>query len=192
VAALTVPGSRIRIESVGLNPLRTGLFTTLAEMGAALAITGRRTEGGEPVGDIDITAADLRAVDVPPDRAPSMIDEYPVLAVACAHAHGTSRLRGLSELRVKESDRLAATAALLQANGITVAIEADDLVITGAGGPPRGGGTVATHMDHRLAMSALILGAATREPVTVDEVAFIDTSFPGFVALMTTLGCVFA
>jgi len=192
VAALTVPGSRIRIESVGLNPLRTGLFTTLAEMGAALAITGRRTEGGEPVGDIDITAADLRAVDVPPARAPSMIDEYPVLAVACAHAHGTSRLRGLSELRVKESDRLAATAALLQANGITVAIEADDLVITGAGGPPRGGGTVATHMDHRLAMSALILGAATREPVTVDDASFIDTSFPGFVALMTTLGCVFA
>jgi 3-phosphoshikimate 1-carboxyvinyltransferase len=192
VAALTVPGSRIRIEGVGLNPLRTGLFTTLTEMGAVLTMTGARTEGGEPVGDMDIETAGLRAVDVPPGRAPSMIDEYPVLAVACAHAAGTSRLRGLAELRVKESDRLAATAALLRANFIGVAIEGDDLVIDGAGGPPRGGGTVATHMDHRLAMSALVLGAAARDPVTVDEVAFIDTSFPGFVALMTGLGCVFA
>jgi 3-phosphoshikimate 1-carboxyvinyltransferase len=121
-----------------------------------------------------------------------MIDEYPVLAVACAYASGTSRLRGLAELRVKESDRLAATAALLQDNGIGVAIEADDLIITGAAGPPRGGGAVVTHMDHRLAMSALVLGAATREPVSVDEVTFIDTSFPGFVSLMTSLGCVFA
>ncbi len=192
VAALTVPGSRIRIESVGLNPLRTGLFTTLAEMGAGIVITGARIEGGEPVGDIDVAATTLRAIDVPPHRAPSMIDEYPVLAVACAYASGTSRLRGLAELRVKESDRLAATAALLQDNGIGVAIEADDLIITGAAGPPRGGGAVVTHMDHRLAMSALVLGAATREPVSVDEVTFIDTSFPGFVSLMTSLGCVFA
>jgi 3-phosphoshikimate 1-carboxyvinyltransferase len=191
VAALTVPGSRIRIEGVGLNPLRTGLFATLREMGAPLTVTNGRTQGGEPVGDIDVAAAALQAVDVPAARAPSMIDEYPVLAVACAHASGMSRLRGLAELRVKESDRLAATAALLAANGVNVAIEGDDLMVTGAGGPPPGGGAVVTHMDHRLAMSGLVLGAGARAAVTVDEVAFIDTSFPGFATLMTGLGCRF-
>jgi 3-phosphoshikimate 1-carboxyvinyltransferase len=121
-----------------------------------------------------------------------MIDEFPVLAVACAYAGGTSRLRGLAELRVKESDRLAATAALLVANGVDVAIEGDDLMVTGAGGPPPGGATVVTHMDHRLAMSGLVLGAGARAAVSVDEVSFIDTSFPGFAALMTGLGCRFA
>jgi 3-phosphoshikimate 1-carboxyvinyltransferase len=187
-----VPGSRIRIEGVGLNPLRTGLFLTLREMGAALTVGNERVEGGEPVGDIEVAASSLRAVDVPAARAPSMIDEYPVLAVACAYAGGTSRLRGLGELRVKESDRLAATAALLAGNGVDVAIEGDDLMVTGAGGPPPGGGTVVTHMDHRLAMSGLVLGAGARAAVSVDEVAFIDTSFPGFAALMTGLGCRFA
>ena len=172
--------------------MRTGLFVTLREMGAELRISGERTEGGEMVGDILVSAASLRAVDVPPERAPSMIDEYPVLAVACACAAGVSRLRGLAELRVKESDRLGATAALLAVNGVRVEIEADDLVIHGAGGPPAGGGTVQTHMDHRLAMSALVLGAGSREAVSVDETAFIDTSFPGFVELMTGLGCRFA
>jgi 3-phosphoshikimate 1-carboxyvinyltransferase len=191
VAALLVPGSRVRIEGVGLNPLRTGLFATLREMGADLGITGMRVEGGEAVGDIEVAAGSLRAVDVPPERAPSMIDEYPVLAVACAGAGGTSRLRGLGELRVKESDRLSATAAMLQANGVGVAIEGDDLVVDGVGGPPAGGGNVLTHMDHRLAMSALVLGSAARAAVTVDEVAFIDTSFPGFAALMVGLGCRF-
>ena len=136
VAALTVPGSRVTITGVGLNPLRTGLFTTLLEMGASLTIENARTEGGEPVGDITAAYSDLRAVDVPAGRAPSMIDEYPVLAVACAHAAGTSRLRGLAELRVKESDRLAATAALLSANGLRLEIEADDLIVHGHGGPP--------------------------------------------------------
>jgi 3-phosphoshikimate 1-carboxyvinyltransferase len=192
VAALTVPGSWVRIEGVGLNPLRTGLFVTLREMGADLRIDGERTEGGEMVGDILVSASSLRAVDVPPERAPSMIDEYPVLAVACAHAAGTSRLRGLAELRVKESDRLTATAALLAANGVRVEIDGDDLVVHGTGGPPPGGGTVQTQMDHRLAMSGLVLGVGSGAPVSVDDTGFIDTSFPGFVALMTGLGCRFA
>jgi 3-phosphoshikimate 1-carboxyvinyltransferase len=121
-----------------------------------------------------------------------MIDEFPILAVACACASGTSRLCGLGELRVKESDRLAATAALLHANGIAAEIEGDDLIIHGAGAPPPGGGLVETHMDHRLAMSALVLGCATRDPVRVDDTSFIDTSFPGFIDLMTGLGCRFA
>lgn len=187
-AALLVPGSEITIANVGLNPLRTGLFLTLREMGADISVTNQRTEGGEPVGDITVRACALRAVDVPPERAPSMIDEYPILAVLCAAATGTSRLRGLGELRVKESDRLAATAALLRVNGVAVEIETDDLVITGTGGTIPGGGLVETHMDHRLAMSALVLGQAAREEVRIDDVSFIDTSFPGFLKLMRQLG----
>jgi 3-phosphoshikimate 1-carboxyvinyltransferase len=187
VAALLVPGSRVVIEGVGLNPLRTGLFTTLREMGAKLEVQNARTEGGEPVGDLVVEAVQLSAVDVPPERVPSMVDEYPVLAVAAACARGTTRMRGLKELRVKESDRLSATAALLQANGVQVAIEGDDLLVTGAGGAPAGGGVVVTHMDHRIAMSGLVLGLASQSPVTVDDGAFIDTSFPGFAALMNGL-----
>jgi 3-phosphoshikimate 1-carboxyvinyltransferase len=192
VAALLIPGSRVTVQGLGLNPLRTGLLQTLRDMGARLTVTNERVEGGEPVGDVEVVAGTLSAVDVPPGRAPSMIDEYPVLAVACAHAHGVSRLRGLAELRVKESDRLAGTAALLQANGVAVTIEGDDLLIEGTGQPPQGGGLVATHMDHRLAMSALVLGSSARTPVRVDDTAFIDTSFPGFVPLMNSLGCLLA
>jgi len=184
VAALLVPGSRVTIANVGLNPLRTGLFATLREMGARLAVGNARTEGGEPVGDITAEYGPLRAVDVPPRRAPSMIDEYPILAVAAAAAAGTTRMRGLAELRVKESDRLAATAAMLAANGIAAEIVGDDLLVTGTGGAIPGGGLVATQMDHRLAMSALIMGLAARAPVAVDDAAFIETSFPGFAALV--------
>jgi len=183
VAALLVRDSRLRIEGVGLNPLRTGLFTTLREMGASLVVERERLEGGEPVGDIVASHGTLRAVDVPPERAPSMIDEYPILAVAASFAEGTTRMRGLGELRVKESDRLAATAALLTANGVRVEIEGDDLLVHGAGMAP-GGGLVTTHMDHRLAMSALVLGLAAARPVRVDDASFIDTSFPGFVRLL--------
>ena len=192
VAALLVEGSLVTVQGVGLNPLRTGLFTALRAMGASLTITNERVQGGELVGDITAAAGSLVASDTPPDRAPSMIDEFPILAVACAFARGTSRLRGLGELRVKESDRLAATAALLDANGVRVQIEDDDLVVFGTGAPPTGGGLVATHMDHRLAMSALVLGMAATNPVRADDVAFIETSFPGFVDLMAGLGGVFS
>ncbi len=191
-ASLLVPGSAIEITGVGLNGRRAGLFETLAEMGADIAITNRRDEGGEPVGDVSARHGALRGVDVPAERAPRMIDEYPILAVAAACAAGTTRMRGLAELRVKESDRLTATAAMLAACGARVGIEGDDLLVHGSGHPPAGGATVATHMDHRIAMSALILGLATTAPVAVDDAAFIDTSFPGFAALMASLGAEFA
>ena len=188
VAALLVPGSRVTVTGVGLNPLRSGLLAVLQEMGADLSIAGERVAGGERVGDLTAAYGALRAVDVPAWRVPSMVDEYPILAVAAAFAEGTTRLRGLQELRVKESDRLAATAALLAANGVRVMIEGDDLLVHGQGGAPAGGGKVATHMDHRIAMSGLVLGLATAAPVSVDDTSFIDTSFPGFVALMNQLG----
>ncbi len=188
VAALLVPGSCVTVQGVGLNPLRTGLFAVLREMGADLAITNEHLEGGEPVGDVTATYTGLRGADVAPDRAPSMIDEYPVLAAAAACATGTTRMRGLQELRVKESDRLSATAALLSVNGAQVEIEGDDLLVHGGNQVPPGGGLVETHMDHRIAMSALVLGLATERPVRVDDSAFIDTSFPGFAALMRGLG----
>ncbi len=188
VAALLVPGSSLLITGVGVNPLRTGLLTTLIEMGAGIRLENQRVEGGEPVADLLVTGGTLRATNVPAERAPSMIDEYPVLAVAAALADGTTRMRGLQELRVKESDRLTATAAMLYANGVPVTIEGDDLLVHGNGAQPAGGGLVATHMDHRLAMSALVLGLATAAPVTIDDGAFIDTSFPDFVGLMNGIG----
>lgn len=187
VAALLVPGSDLLIENVGLNPLRTGLFTTLLEMGADLTIENERIEGGEPVGDLRARYSKLKGVDVPPERAPSMIDEYPVLAVACAFAEGSSRLRGLEELRVKESDRLAATVSLLNVNGAETEVVGDDLIVRGFQGP-LGGGSVTTHMDHRLAMSGIVFGLAAQKPVHIDDTAFIETSFPGFVDLMNGLG----
>ncbi len=186
-AALIVPGSEIVLEGVMMNPLRTGLFLTLREMGADIETVSAKSEGGEEAADLRVKASSLRGVDVPASRAPAMIDEYPILAVLAAFAEGTTRMRGLSELRVKESDRLAATADMLRVNGVTVEIEGDDLIIHGSARAP-GGGLVATHMDHRLAMSALVMGLASDKPVAVDDAAFIATSFPGFVELMRSMG----
>ncbi|MGL4494309.1 MAG: 3-phosphoshikimate 1-carboxyvinyltransferase, partial [Beijerinckiaceae bacterium] len=190
VAAAITPGSDVTIEGVMLNPLRTGLFTTLREMGASLEETNRRQEGGEDVADIRVRYAPLRGVDVPAARAPSMIDEYPILAVAASAATGETRMRGLHELRVKESDRLAAVYDGLIANGVMARIEGDDLIVTG--GAVKGGGLVKTHMDHRIAMSFLILGCVSDSTVTVDDTAFIATSFPSFVPIMRGLGAQFA
>lgn len=191
VAALLVPGSDVVLTDVMTNPLRTGLFTTLQEMGASIEICELRGDAGEPMAKFRVKASRLKGVDVPAARAPAMIDEYLVLAVAAAFAEGTTRMRGLQELRVKESDRLEATAAMLRVNGVEVAIEGDDLIVEGRGHVP-GGGLVATHMDHRIAMSALVMGLASDRPVRVDDTAFIATSFPDFVPMMRRLGAEFA
>jgi 3-phosphoshikimate 1-carboxyvinyltransferase len=187
VTALIVPGSTIVIEGVMTNSLRTGLLTTLDEMGASIEWLDRRAEGGEEVADLRAQSTSLQGVDVPASRAPTMIDEYPSLAVAAAFANGTTIMRGLGELRVKESDRLAATATMLSGNGVEVEILGDDLIVHGRG-RVLGGGRVATHMDHRIAMAALVMGLAAERPVAVDDVGFIGTSFPGFLELMRSLG----
>ena len=187
VAALLVPGSEVILSGVMMNPLRTGLFATLGEMGAAIERLDQRNEGGEEIADLRVRSGGLRGVEVPASRAPTMIDEYPVLAVAAAFAEGSTVMRGLKELRVKESDRLAATAALLRGNGIAADIDGDDLIVHGQGRAP-GGGLVATHMDHRIAMAAIVLGLASEKPVAIDDGSFIATSFPGFVELMRGLG----
>jgi 3-phosphoshikimate 1-carboxyvinyltransferase len=191
VAALLTPGSDVIIEGVMTNPLRAGLLATLREMGANLEVLATRDEGSEEVIDLRVRPGTLKAVDVPPERAPTMIDEYPILAVAAAFAEGATRMRGLKELRVKESDRLAATADMLRVNGVEVQIEGDDLIVQGKGRAP-GGGVVATHMDHRMAMSALVMGLASEKPVTADDTAFIATSFPSFVPMMRALGAQFS
>ena len=192
VAALIVPGSDIVIQGMMMNPLRTGLLTTLLEMGADIEILNRRGEGGEDVADLRVRAGGLKGVDVPAARAPSMIDEYPVLAVAAAFASGETRMRGLHELRVKESDRLAAVADGLAANGVAHSIDGDDLVVSGGTGFVPGGGMVKTHLDHRIAMSFLVMGMASEKPVGVDDERMIATSFPAFKSLMSGLGAVFA
>jgi 3-phosphoshikimate 1-carboxyvinyltransferase len=187
VAALIVPGSEVFLPDVMTNPLRTGLIATLREMGAAIEAEEARQDGGEAMAGVRVRASALRGVEVPAERAPTMIDEYPILAVAASFAEGTTAMRGLKELRVKESDRLLATADMLRVNGVAVEIAGDDLIVHGKG-RPRGGGFVATHMDHRIAMAALVLGLATEKPVTVDDAGFIATSFPGFAELMRGLG----
>ncbi|OIQ94582.1 3-phosphoshikimate 1-carboxyvinyltransferase [mine drainage metagenome] len=188
VAALLVPQSHITVTGVGTNPLRCGLFETLREMGADIRLVNARDEAGEPVADLEVRCSALKGVDVPPERAPSMIDEYPILAVAAAFASGTTRMRGLAELRVKESDRLAAVARGLEACGVTLEVEGDDLIVHGNGQAPRGGAVIAVNLDHRIAMSFLVMGMASREPVRVDDAAAIETSFPGFTPLMNSLG----
>jgi len=186
VATLIVPGSELILDAVMTNPLRTGLLTTLREMGASIEELEKRDDG-EELADLRVRASALKGVDVPPERAPSMIDEYPILAVAASFAEGVTRMRGLKELRVKESDRLTATADMLRANGVIVEIDGDDLIVQGKG-RPTGGGEVKTHMDHRIAMAALVMGLGSENPVRIDDSAFIATSFPGFVELMRSIG----
>lgn len=188
VAALIVPGSEVIVEGVTLNPHRAGLYTTLMEMGGNIEVMNQRDEGGEPVADLRVRASHLRGIDVPPARAASMIDEYPVLAIAAAFAEGETRMSGIHELRVKESDRIAATASGLRANGVKVHETEDSMAVEGRSGDVAGGGHVATHMDHRIAMSFLVMGLAAQKPVTIDDGAMIATSFPDFTHLMRGLG----
>lgn len=190
-AAVIVPGSDVTVEGVLINPTRTGFYQTLREMGADVTFENQREEGGEPVADIRARHSALKGVSIPPERAPSMIDEYPVLACVAAFASGETVMQGLAELRVKESDRLAATAEGLRANGVAVKVEGDTLVVTGGNGTVKGGGTVETHLDHRIAMAFLTMGLASERPVTVDDTAMIATSFPEFTGLLQGLGAVF-
>ncbi|HVV64801.1 MAG TPA: 3-phosphoshikimate 1-carboxyvinyltransferase [Rhizomicrobium sp.] len=189
VAALISPDSDVSAPGILLSPRRLGLFETLREMGADIEISNERESAGERIGDTRARACALRGVDVPSERAPSMIDEYPILAVAAAFAEGRTILRGLGELRVKESDRLAAIVAGLRANGVGVEETQDGLIVEGCGpdGVP-GGATVATRLDHRIAMAFLVMGLASREPVGVDDSSTIATSFPEFAELMRELG----
>jgi 3-phosphoshikimate 1-carboxyvinyltransferase len=187
VAALIVEGSEVTVANVLMNPTRFGLVETLIEMGADIAVENRRNVGGEEVGDIRVRASRLKGIAVPPERAPSMIDEYPILAIAAAFAEGDTKFEGIGELRVKESDRIASVVAGLVANGVEVEEGPESLLVHGRP-TVAGGGTVATHLDHRIAMSFLVLGMAAEEAVTVDDGAPIATSFPEFRAMMTGLG----
>lgn len=194
VAAAINSGSELEIKNVAMGKTRNGLYLTLQEMGAELHLENARIEGGEAVVDIIIRGHnDLQGVDVPADRAPTMIDEFPILAMAAACANGTTRMTGLEELRVKESDRLLMIAEGLKACGVELEMGADSLTIHGNGKPPQGlkerGATIQTALDHRIAMSFLILGTVTDEPITIDDAAPIKTSFPNFVELMNGLGC---
>ncbi|SLN22491.1 3-phosphoshikimate 1-carboxyvinyltransferase [Oceanibacterium hippocampi] len=188
VAACLRPGSELMVRGICLNPLRDGLFRTLKEMGADIEILGIDEQGSELVGDIRVRGGALRGVTVPPERAATMIDEYPVLSVAAAFAEGTTTMRGIGELRVKESDRIAAMAAGLRAAGVEVEEFDDGFAVHGRARPPKGGAAIESHLDHRIAMSFLVLGSAAEAAVTVNDAAMIDTSFPGFVALMNSVG----
>lgn len=190
-AALIVPGSDVTVEGVLINPTRTGLYETLRDMGAEIEFLNEREEGGEPVADIRARYGPLKGVAVPAERAPSMIDEYPVLAAIAGFAKGETRMEGLGELKVKESDRLAATAAGLIANGVVARVDGDKLIVEGTGSVP-GGGLVETHLDHRIAMAFLTMGLASDQPVGVDDTAMIATSFPQFRPLMESLGASYA
>ena len=185
-AGLIVPGSEVTVEGVMLNPLRTGLFETWIEMGADLTITNERESGGERIGDVTARHSTLRGLVVPESRAASMIDEYPILAATAAFAQGATVMRGVGEMRVKESDRIALMVNGLRACGVAVDEEPEGFIVTGGAVP--GGATVHTAHDHRIAMSHLVLGLAAEQPVSVDEPGMIATSFPGFVDLMNGLG----
>jgi 3-phosphoshikimate 1-carboxyvinyltransferase len=186
-AALIVPGSEVTVEGVMLNPFRTALFQTWLDMGADLTIANQRDSGGELIGDVTARHSRLTGIVVPTDRAASMIDEYPILAVTAAFAEGETVMRGIGEMRVKESDRIALMTAGLRACGVTVAEEPEGFVVTGAASV-QGGATVDTAHDHRIAMSHLVLGLAAQQPVSVRDPEMIATSFPGFVVLMRGLG----
>lgn len=188
VGAILMPGSEVTLKGVGINPLRAGLITTLREMGASIVEANVRGGAGDPLADLIVKAGPLQGVDVPASRAPSMIDEYPVLAIAASCAVGTTRMQGLAELRVKESDRLAAVATGLAAAGVRVEETEDELVVHGNGTPPKGGAMIEADLDHRIAMAFLVLGLVSENPMTIDDGAPIDTSFPGFAELMNGLG----
>jgi 3-phosphoshikimate 1-carboxyvinyltransferase len=189
VAALLVPGSDVLIEGVGLNPTRDGLIRVLKDMGADIRLLNPRAVGGEPVADLAVRHSALTGIEVPPEIAPSMIDEYPILFVAAALASGRTVLRGIEELRVKESDRISAMATGLSAAGVSVEELPDGLIVHGTGGEPvAGGATIATHLDHRIAMSFAVLSLVARDAITVDDRAPINTSFPDFLPLMAKLG----
>jgi 3-phosphoshikimate 1-carboxyvinyltransferase len=188
IAAAILPGSDISLDGIGMNPARAGVFVCLQEMGADIAFRNERDEGGEPVADLVVKGGALKGIRVPAERAASMIDEYPILAVAAACATGTTVFEGVGELRVKESDRLAAIETGLRACGVTVSTTDDSITIEGCGGPPPGGATIATHLDHRIAMSFLVMGLASENPVTIDDIRPSETSFPGFAAAMRALG----
>ena len=187
-AALIVEGSDVILPNICLNPTRTGLFTTLIEMGADIKFVNEREEGGEPVADLRVKASGLSGIEVPSDRAPSMIDEYPILSVVAAFASGKTIMRGIRELRVKECDRIDAMARGLEAMGVNVEEGEDYLIVHGQDGEVEGGGIAQTYLDHRIAMSFLCMGLATKNPVTVDDGHAIETSFPIFKELMTKLG----
>lgn len=188
VAALIARNSDVTVRNVLTNPLRTGLFEVLRSMGADLTIANSRPLGGETVADLTARSSALTGIEVPAALAPTMIDEYPILAVAAACASGTTVMQGLAELRVKESDRLSGIVAGLQMCGVRARAEGDSLVVHGCHGLPPGGARVSTNGDHRLAMAFLVLGLASQRPVEVDQATMIDTSFPEFAQLMSALG----
>lgn len=188
-AAVITPGSDVVLRNILLNPLRIGFVQTLQEMGADVTIENQHTSSGEQIGDIRARySAELKGLSTPVARAPAMIDEYPILAVVAAFATGTTRLNGVGELRVKESDRIAATEAMLNVNGVKTASGPDWLQVEGLAARPKGGAQVTTHADHRIAMSALVLGLGAENPVEIDDASMIATSFPTFASLMVGLG----
>jgi len=188
IAALLIPGSEIVLTNVCVNPLRFGLFETLLEMNADITLENQREIAGEPVADIRVKASHLNSISVPAERAPSMIDEFPILGVAAACAKGTTRFHGVEELRVKESNRFDAIVNGLKACGVDVSADGDDIVINGSETAPKGGATIAANLDHRIAMAYLVLGAVSQMPITIDDIRSVDTSFPGFADIMNSLG----